>query len=1394
MEDRKFKSWLQKCFVAACLPAILLATTEAQTIYEVWTPQVSNGDSNSSFGTCVFRKKLLLNDPAEGQIFISAKDRYELFLNGQLVHRGESAGTPVKVDVNSLLIPGTNVIAVQVTHRTSPTAGLAVKFRVREQDENRWRSLTTDDTWKTALGPAGNWYAVDYQDRNWQKANKLASVKFDADQVRTEQRTSSFEQPSAVADAEAPPQPQQSSQSLTRQSLAENSSNQRQNQQQPGSSLKNSDLPKYQLGGATSNGLEASENAERALESKLSQTRSRRRQPTGSDDQEKEIPKYKMGSRVASKTDSLGAVGPISQDDTGAIDDRFEIDSEFQVQQVMLDTETGSLIAMAFNEFGQLILSREGGPLMLADVTKNPGQPGRMRTLCSQMKSCQGILPLNGRIYVTGDGPSGLGLYLLTDKQRDGSFEVDRILVPFKGELSEHGPHGIELGPDGMIYVSVGNASKSSTAAATSSPYYHTFEGDLVPRMEDPGGHAVGIKAPGGTIIRTSLDGDIVETVCGGVRNAYDLVFDQHGELFLHDSDLETNIGMAWYRPTRIYHVPHGAELGWRSGWSKFPDYFPDVTPPVAKTGRGSPSGAALYQHFQFPARFHNAIFFADWSEGRILVARPEQKGAGYEMDVDTFVSGRPMNVTDLAVGMDGTLFFCTGGRGTGGGVYRIVWNGVVPDELYEYSNEFERVIRMPQPHSAWGRQAIALLRQQLAENWEETLSGIAIDERNETGYRLKAIELMFFYGPFPDDQLIKKLSSDNDKNIRARIASLCGVKKEERLNANLDRLISDSSPLVRRRAAESYFRIGETPPLARLLAMLGSKDRTEAAVARRLAERVPSKTIEDHILKTEETTLFINGSLALMTAYPNLDTAYRILARATHFMDGYLGDTEFVDLLRVSQLALVQGNVDSQNIQGFGDRIASEFPAGNGQINKQLAMIMAYMKNTSAAERVKEYFESNDNSTEDKLFVAMYLKSVSSGLESDGRFAMIDFLEKSMLTQEGSTFRNYVTDAINQLTKTCSPLQLEHVLKNGARWPNAMLQAFFSLEARLTAEQVQYVIAADKGMPDGNDSFSRKIRLGSIAMLAESNVIEGHEYLREIWQTRDDYRSEISLGLAQKADGDNWPFLVTSLSVLDDTIGKEVVQALTRVNRRPTKARQYRELIEMGYRLRESGAIEVSKLMQHWTGSDVRLASSGTGARWERTMNHWAEWYDGEFGNEQPINLQPLAKIGNYSAERVLAHLDEFEIQGNPAVGKLVFQKANCSSCHRIGNEGATFGPDLSNLASRFSRREILESIIDPSKVVSDQYRSKKVLTVDGEQLIGMLIKDSSGDYLLQDSDGQTIRISNDDIEKINPTDLSSMPDHLLDALSLDEILHLFAYIDGRSNQKTNSFNPTIN
>ena len=76
----------------------------------------------------------------------------------------------------------------------------------------------------------------------------------------------------------------------------------------------------------------------------------------------------------------------------------------------------------------------------------------------------------------------------------------------------------------------------------------------------------------------------------------------------------------------------------------------------------------------------------------------------------------------------------------------------------------------------------------------------------------------------------------------------------------------------------------------------------------------------------------------------------------------------------------------------------------------------------------------------------------------------------------------------------------------------------------------------------------------------------------------------------------------------------------------------------------------------------------------------------------------------------------------GDPVHGRAAYTKAQCVQCHQFGNHGESIGPTLSGIARRFSKREILESILYPAHMVSDQYASKKVLTLDGRVLIGMV------------------------------------------------------------------------
>lgn len=104
--------------------------------------------------------------------------------------------------------------------------------------------------------------------------------------------------------------------------------------------------------------------------------------------------------------------------------------------------------------------------------------------------------------------------------------------------------------------------------------------------------------------------------------------------------------------------------------------------------------------------------------------------------------------------------------------------------------------------------------------------------------------------------------------------------------------------------------------------------------------------------------------------------------------------------------------------------------------------------------------------------------------------------------------------------------------------------------------------------------------------------------------------------------------------------------------------------------------------------------------------------------------------------------------------------------------------GPDLTSLTSRFTRKEILQSILYPSHVISSQYVSKNLLLMDGRQIAGIVAPGPSGEKTVLTSEGEKITIPEADIDEVNASTVSAMPDGLLKDLTQEDIANLFAYI----------------
>ena len=297
-----------------------------------------------------------------------------------------------------------------------------------------------------------------------------------------------------------------------------------------------------------------------------------------------------------------------------------------------------------------------------------------------QMGYAQGLLWAHNSLYVminhrsNEDFETGSGLYRLQDKDNNDQFDSITLLKKLNG-AGEHGPHSIILGPDGnSLYVIAGNHTDLPEMDAYRLP--NVWQNDnLFPLQKDPRGHANDRGAPAGWIAKTDAEGKHWELISAGFRNPFDIAFNQQGDLFTYDSDMEWDIGMPWYRPTRICHVTSGSEFGWRTGDGKWSPAYPDNLPAVLNIGQGSPTGVMHGKSAKFPIVYKDALFAFDWSFGIIYAIHLKPEGASYAATKEEFASGIPLPLTDGVIGPDGAMYFMTGGRRLDSDLYRVYYD-----------------------------------------------------------------------------------------------------------------------------------------------------------------------------------------------------------------------------------------------------------------------------------------------------------------------------------------------------------------------------------------------------------------------------------------------------------------------------------------------------------------------------------------------------------------------------------------------------------------------------------------------------------------------------------------------------------------------------------------------
>jgi len=132
-------------------------------------------------------------------------------------------------------------------------------------------------------------------------------------------------------------------------------------------------------------------------------------------------------------------------------------------------------------------------------------------------------------------------------------------------------------------------------------------------------------------------------------------------------------------------------------------------------------------------------------------------------------------------------------------------------------------------------------------------------------------------------------------------------------------------------------------------------------------------------------------------------------------------------------------------------------------------------------------------------------------------------------------------------------------------------------------------------------------------------------------------------------------------------------------------------------------------------------------------------------------------------------------------AQGKKVFSAAACFTCHRFGNAGGMTGPDLTLSGGRYSPHDFLDQIINPSKVINEQFAPVIVTKNNGETFSGVVVN-LNGDRVSINTDlsdpSQQVSIDRKEVKSMELSTVSPMPPMLLSMLTQEEILDLVAYV----------------
>ncbi|MCW1883490.1 c-type cytochrome [Luteolibacter flavescens] len=941
-----------------------------------------------------------------------------------------------------------------------------------------------------------------------------------------------------------------------------------------------------------------------------------------------------------------------------------------------------------------------------------------------------GVFAHRGDVYAT----IAPDVWKLRDTDGDGKADERQSIAHGFGvhiNYAGHDMHGLTLGPDGKLYWTIGDKGLNVESGGKRWAYPHE-----------------------GAVLRCNPDGSDFEVFAHGLRNVQEIAFDEYGYLFGVDNDSDQK-----GEKERLVYIPERSDHGWRcyyqyrSGkynpWMDEHIAFPDgegrpasIIPPLALYLDG-PSGFAYNPGTALNERYRGHFFLTQFPAGKINAFQLEADGASFKMKGDHLMASGTA-FTGCNFGPDGALYVADWQGGYPLKEKGAVWKIDDPKEAGSAMRK-EVAAMLKEGPSNTPDEALAIRlghadqRVRLDAQWElatrkkwQILKEVAASKNAPQLARIHALWGLSQGEQF-DEKLFSTLAEDQDPELRAQAAKWAGETTQS-LPSSFTALLADDSARVRFQAAMAVGKSGDKAHLDPVIAMLEANDNKDPflrhAGAFALKRSITSESIataSDHQSPAVRLAVVVAARAALSDTFSGIDfkkpdevmhqEAKAVIMAGSTVLNHLLEDT---DSAVVSEAAWAL--YDVRPPAGYCINLAKLLEKKPAASEPTLRRSIAANRRSGSLLPLATF--AMDPAQPEALRIAA-LEALASAKSAepldlvDGRHAPLDPLDVS-------------PELASKLAKILSPLAAEARLSSAA---NSALEALGVKRdaASLTKRALDSSLAAD-------------LRIAALRQLKESGDAKWSDTALALLTQDSPALRSAAAGLLEKQHTKELAGYLESKGLgSTDTSERQAAVRLLRTN----KSEATRRLLDEEVARFTRGEFDPSALLELDEAYRV----------------HHTE--DPDFILRSLAERGPLGKWSYALAG------------GNTAAGKKVFEEnlsANCTACHRIGEQGSNVGPPLTKIGEK-DRSYLLESLVHPQAKVASGYGMMSATKKDGTTVAGAFVEDKDGKLVLAQADGTKLEITLADIAaKTDP--ISTMPpmDAILKPTELRDLVEFLA------------------